>query len=282
MQKNNKTLPRLAAAVTVLMLLNLFALVLTAEAIVQVRDSTPVTTLELTPEPAPTGAPETATKPWNPGAQVDDVNGQVWTQNTDIVIFHAMYDNDLGKVTVRSTDGDSLIAPGTADQYYFHVRNTGNTPIFYSMSAHADVYFASGDTQLQVPLRVRLSNHEGEFLVGGERSFEPVEALEGVTDGGALSPEHYAKYTLEWEWPYESGDDALDTLLGNLAAAGDEIRVAIAFNVQAEADVDGQGGLPPQTGDNGRIALWASVYVCSGFALIILLFRRRKEETNDQ
>ncbi len=290
MRKRRKVLPRLAAAVTVLMLLNMFTFVLTAQAILQISDTTPVVELEMAETEAPAVQTDPApvvreTEPAvtapavnaaaRPGASVYDAD-KTWGKDTEIEIFHAYYD-ETGEVTVETSNGDSLIAPGTGDKYYFHVKNTGNTRLKYDVKAEASVHFTVNDQDLELPLEVRFYNHDGDFFVGTKSTWEPLEELDGVKDSGSLSANHYAKYTLQWQWPFE-GDDTLDTMLGNMAAEGDEISVRVKFHVNASADSSSSGGGLPQTGDSSNIALWAGLFVCSGFGLVILLFGRRKEE----
>ncbi len=291
MRKNRKLLPRVAAAVTVLLLLNLFTFVLAADAILQVCDTTPTAEVSFAPgveeKPvAQTLAPTLPDRETTPPTPVDEpVNGKggmtvtdpdkTWGQETEIEIFHARYD-ETGEITVDSSNGDSLIAPGTGDEYYFIIRNTGDVPLKYEMRAEARVSFSSGEQELVVPLEAKFSDHEGAYLVGSQDSWEHVTALDGVTDKGGLSANHYAKYTLQWQWPFE-GDDIHDTLLGNMAAAGDEISVRIAFFVTGTADESGSGGIP-QTGDVRDAALWTGLCVCSAFCMLLLLMPRRKEE----
>ena len=94
-----------------------------------------------------------------------------------------------------------------------------------------------------------------------------------------MSPEHQAKYTLCWSWPFD-GDDEFDTMLGNLAAKGEELTVKVAFNVTAAYDPNVWGG-SPITGDSSNIGLWVAFFVISAFTLIILLFLRKKENDED-
>ena len=77
------------------------------------------------------------------------------------------------------------------------------------------------------------------------------------------------------------GDDEFDTLLGNLAAEGEELTVKVAFNVTAAYDPNAAGGAP-MTGDSSAIGLWVALLVISAFAFIILLFLRKREQDEEK
>ncbi len=300
MRKNPKTLPRLAAAVTVLMLLNLFTFALTADALLQVSDTTPAAVLEIDPVSLEQALPEASgsfeISATEAAAQASgngmDIPGSphkkpymeiqdaetVWTKHTEIQVFHARYDNASGEITVDSGNGDKLIAPGTENRYYFDILNLGSTGAKYWIEAESGVATLTyNDQTVDIPITIRFFDANGDYLVGSE-DWEPLRALNGVKDKGSLSAGHYMRYTLDWQWPFE-GDDTLDTLLGDLAAEDAELTVRVAFNVRGEANAASTGGVP-KTGDTSKLALWMGLFVCSSFATVILLFGHRKEEAD--
>ena len=61
----------------------------------------------------------------------------VWKGNTQVEIFRASYANGESQITVKSSDGDKLIAPGTENSYTFALENTADGPVAYSMSMKA-------------------------------------------------------------------------------------------------------------------------------------------------
>ncbi len=281
MGKKQQRMSRLTALVTALMLLNLITFAMTANAIAQVCDNTPQVSMELPEnleEPQVETPPGYYVKEGTPGIEIRDED-TVWNGVTHVNIFHAWYDNETGEITVASSNGDKLIAPGTGNKYYFDIRNTGTTPVKYWLCAEsASTTVEYNGQTVEMPVEIRFSKQREGYLVGGENSWQPLTALDGLKERGGVSPSHYVRYVLDWQWPYEK-DDVLDTMLGNMAAEDAELIVRVTFNIWAEADSDASGGIP-QTGDTSNLAFWAAVYVLSAFGLVILLFTyyKRKEE----
>ena len=102
--------------------------------------------------------------------------------------------------------------------------------------------------------------------------------LNKVSDSGTLKKGYVMPYTLSWQWPFE-GDDAYDTLLGNLE---EDLTLTIVIETYAEyAPPSADGGIP-KTGDTSHIALWFSVMLGSSAGLMfLLLLMRRKGEENE-
>ena len=58
----------------------------------------------------------------------------VWENETDIEIFKSEYVNGHNEITVLSSDGNGIIAPGTENSYTFNLKNNGNIAIDYTMN----------------------------------------------------------------------------------------------------------------------------------------------------
>lgn len=224
-----------------------------------------------TPKPEPE-----AQKP-----EVELIGGKGEVYHKEIQVFYAEYGND-GEITVKSEFGDKVVAPGTENSYDLYVRNVGKVPISYILEAESRITVDVNGEQTEIPIEASFYSPHGSYLLGGEESLENLGKLDGVKDGSGLSPEHQAKYTLCWSWPFD-GDDEFDTLLGNLAAEGEELTVRVAFNVTAAYDPNAAGG-SPMTGDNSNIGLCVALFIISTFMLIILLFlgKRENDEENSQ
>ncbi|MCD8363980.1 MAG: LPXTG cell wall anchor domain-containing protein [Lachnospiraceae bacterium] len=222
----------------------------------------------------------------------------VWSGETKIDIFSLSYDNAMGETTVKSSYGDKVIAPGTSDSYYFRIENTGSVSVDYTMTAEGDAVFTLNGVKYTVPVQVKLSNSDNTYLAGSANRWADVDDLDAVSDSGVLSAGHYTQYTLDWQWPYEQEDvengDAFDTMLGDLAASGEELTVSVRFMVTAsnDEDSDASGGSSssgsssnvmfansPKTGDGSYAILWLVLMILSlcGF-IFLLLGRRRKED----
>ncbi|MCD7723228.1 MAG: InlB B-repeat-containing protein [Clostridiales bacterium] len=163
---------------------------------------------------------------------IDSAN--VYTTETAVDIFSVKYDNDSGDYTVESAGGTNVLAPGTAGNYNFKVCNTGGVTLSYKMWMES--YFTGSTSGYTIPVEVKVTDYDGAYLAGAADSWENVSALNSVEDSGYLYAAHYMGYTLSWQWPFESGDDGADTLLGNLAASGEELTLTVKIYTYAESD----------------------------------------------
>ena len=205
----------------------------------------------------------------NAGFEAGDEH-TVWTTDTKVEIFRVSYENGEQTVTVHSGNGQKIIAPGTENSYTFKLKNTGTTTLDYTVEI--DAYFSHDD--LEIPVKGRLNRYDGEWIVGGEEEYASVSVLDAAEDADTLGAGKYTYYTLDWVWPFESGDDGLDTMLGNLAVNEDLVFTIEIKTTASESDGEGGGITPPQTGD--QTPLWITLAVLSALAMIILVVYRKK------
>ena len=225
------------------------------------------------PEPE---APKPESEESKPEVELIGGKGEVY--HKEIQVFYAEYGKD-GEITVKSDFGDKVVAPGTENSYNLYVRNVGKVPISYILEAESRITVDVNGQQTEIPIEASFYTPRSSYLLGGEESLENLGKLDGVKDSSSLSPKHQAKYTLCWSWPFD-GDDEFDTLLGNLAAEGEELTVKVAFNVTAAYNPNAGGG-SPITGGSSNIGLWVALFVISTFTLIILLFLRKREQDEE-
>lgn len=226
------------------------------------------------PEPE---APKPESEESKPEVELIGGKGEVY--HKEIQVFYAEYGKD-GEITVKSAFGDKLVAPGTENQYDIYVRNIGKVPISYVLEAESRITVDLNGEQIEIPIEASFYTPRNSYLLGGEESLENLGKLDGVKDSSGLSPQRQAKYTLCWSWPFD-GDDEFDTMLGNLAAEGEELTVKVAFNVTSAYDPNAGGG-SPMTGDSSNIGLWGALFVISTFTLIILSFLRKRENDEEK
>ncbi len=210
------------------------------------------------------------------GFEVRD-DQKIWDTETEIELFHAVYENGDAAVTVAGENGEKVFAPGTDHSYTFQLINSSDSSVRYHMEASA--WFSDGIQEGEIPIRVRMKDYTGRYLLGNEQSFEPFEKMNEISEEAALSADRYTAYTLDWQWPFESGQDELDTFLGNLAV-DQELRLKVKLRIVAEQDTgsDAVGGIP-KTGDTSRIWIYAGMTAASLFMIVVLLvFRRRKSK----
>lgn len=216
-------------------------------------------------------------RPARPGFQASDSN-KIWGKQTDIELFRVSYENGEHVITAAGARGQEIVAPGTENDYTFNLTNTGNVSIAYRVSAVA--VLSDGQNRFDIPLKLRLSDYTGRYLIGRADSWADFESLGTFSENASLAAGHYTAYTIEWQWPYEWGDDAFDTMLGNLAVDRDLV-LTVTINVTAEASSDPNepGGIP-QTGDNS--ALLSGVMAVSGAVFILLLISLKKQKNDKE
>lgn len=208
------------------------------------------------------------------GANLRITDGQqVWSTDTRVNIFKISYKNGENLMTVAGADGGKVIAPGTSNTYEFIVSNSGDVALDYQLSVEA--YFEDGE--YTIPVTARFSDYNGTYFTGSETRWSPVLDLNQVSDAAVLAKNHYTRYILEWQWPYE-GDDEYDTFLGNLAEE-EEITLTVVIRTIATADenVDAMGGIP-KTGDEVGIGAWIAGIVFSLAVICFLLLFVRREK----
>lgn len=201
----------------------------------------------------------------------------------DEEIFKLSYD-ETGKITVIGVEGneDKLIAPGTSNLYQFTLANTGDVALDYTMTMEA---YVTG-TDLWLPVNARVWDYTNRYLLGSPDEKVDVLELNNVNDSAELGAGRYAVYNLEWEWPFEWGNDEYDTMLGNLAVDEDLV-LHIVIRTVAEYDEDPNdpnAGLikPPHTGDNSQLLLLCLLSAGSFLGLCIMIFALFKSDRKEK
>ncbi len=121
----------------------------------------------------------------DPSADVKDEEG-IWSTQTEVEIFKVQYDNAEGKTTVASAYGDKVIAPGTEASYYFDVRNTGDTGVYYTVETESSVSFVYNGQEHKIPMYAKF-RAEDEYMLGSAEKYEEMGGLDGLSRKGALS-----------------------------------------------------------------------------------------------
>ena len=239
----------------------------------------------------------------------------VWSTHTDVEIFRVSYDSESGypTVSVNSSKGDKVFAPGTEETYSFTLSNTGSYNLDYILTIEA---FYENTDGLWIPIEGRLSDGTGAWLVGSASEWPDVLELDGFRKEGKLASGTIEDYRIDWRWPYERFDgdgldsnDAYDTMLGNLAVDQDLILHII---IRTEAWIDEEPeptptptpvpteepkptekpsptekpvptpattqkpDTQPKTGDESHVLLWSVISVVTLAAIVILLIALRR------
>ncbi len=201
----------------------------------------------------------------------------VWSTNTEVEIFRVSYEDGQANITVNSENGDKVIAPGTDNEYTFWLKNTGNIPVVYTVWMEA----VFSNEESPIPVEVKVNDYGGRYYIGTESLWEDVMRLNDFKQSGELSVNNYASYTLNWQWLFESGNDAYDTYLGNLAGEED-LTLTIKINTVASADADAMGGMPT-TGDETPVTLlWVVLGLSLGLLVLVLILGRKKKPNEEE
>lgn len=236
--------------------------------------------IALTPEEEPTGffsslfyrrAPEA------PELNASDSHSR-WDVVTQVDLFAINYLDPSGTfITVESADDAKVIAPGTTNDYTFSLKNTGNIALDYTLSMESVFTLADED----LPFQVRLKRGN-DWVLGAEESWATVPELNAVVDEGNLEVGNYVRYTLQWQWPFESDQDDMrllqnlqDTFLGNASVDMDvnfQLTIKVASQIAPGAvPKDANGNLLYEELINpARLAL-AMLCLASGLLLLLLL-----------
>mgnify|MGYP006338228399 FL=1 len=214
-----------------------------------------------------------------------------WSTDTAIEIFKFNYD-ETGGLSVVSSNDMKVFAPGTGNEYTFHVKNGSSEAVDYKMWVEA--YFSNED--LWIPIEVKMREGSDDYLIGDADNWVEAVELNTVSEEQTLESNRYTNYTLDWRWVFERFDgegleanDAYDTSLGNMAVY-DDLTLTIKIHTYAELDPsairDDDGGSSddsPFTGVKGVmmfIVIGAVALVV--IILMLILGRKKKEQESDK
>lgn len=197
-----------------------------------------------------------------------DDNG-IWSSKTDIEIFKMEYHND-GYITVQSSNGDKVVAPGTENEYTFHFKNEGNAPGKYNMKLEA--IFSQKDWP--IPIEARMKNQNGEYILGSKDSWDNSPDLKEIKDSAVLGTNKFATYTFEWRWPFERGDgdelianNEYDTFIADFESLYSK-EMTMTLNISTSTELDYgvenstdkvQGTSSPYTGEMRNLAIRSAI-----------------------
>ena len=197
------------------------------------------------------------------------------TTNMDqsLDIFSAEYLSSTGEVIISGAYGDKVIAPGANVDYTIRIRNSDKTAIDYEI-----IPKASYTSDYKIPILIRMIDGDGNYVIGDAKTWVAVEDIKDISDNKTLVKGETEEYVFQWKWDFESGNDSLDTELGN-AAATDTIGVKIDAAIHAVANTEiGTNGGVIKSG-LGNLIYVAVVFVIVGAAsaLNIVLYVKRKK-----
>lgn len=209
---------------------------------------------------------------------------KTWKAETEVDIFKVSYKNGRKEITVngKKESGDKLIAPGTKNKYIFTLENTSNITLGYTLTMEA---YIKG-TKKEIPINVRVWDYKQKYLLGSNKQKEDVLKLNNVNEKASLGKGRCAIYFLEWEWPFDWGDDEYDTMLGNLSAKKD-ITLTVKIKTTASWDKNPEhasnGLLSPKTGQDQAIIRYLMIafitaILVAGITFFLGFVKKKKDD----
>ena len=138
---------------------------------------------------------------------VDDKDGR-YTYQKKVRIFENAAFNYTNK-----------IAPGVSNSYNFKVHNETENTIRYNIE------FVE-NSEYDINMLYRLKRGES-YVIGSDTAWVRASALASAFT--ELPMDGIDSYTLDWEWPYESDRDALDTEIGENMTSLYSLEIKINF-----------------------------------------------------
>ena len=183
------------------------------------------------------------------GFEVSDAK-QVWTTDTKGEVFHLEYDQDKEVLTVKSDgtfkrENAKVIAPGTTENYKFTIANKGSADLRYLVYLEAWIDAKDPDGEdLWIPLNSKFYNSTDGKYFGhpgtDDSDWHDYDHIDKTGEIRGIEKGTTCEYHVEWEWPFERTDgegleanDQYDTMLGDLAAEGADLRAYIKIKTVA-------------------------------------------------
>lgn len=154
-----------------------------------------------------------------------------WGVQVDVTgssMFKTEYTGTDDKITVKSSDINNVVAPGTKGEgLTFSVKGTPEVATKLDMYCEGeDIFFKyMGDSETYYPIKYSLYKVQdgSQIPVLKDVTFAQISEKLGKLDDTTFAPNETIdmEYFLTWEWPFESGHDDYDSTLGDKMANGE-------------------------------------------------------------
>ena len=127
---------------------------------------------------------------------------------------------------------DAKIYPGKSGKYEFVMTNESVGKLLYGLSLSKEIYYGNLEYNYFMQYRLKMNNK----YISNYKEKNPEEWLradELIYENIVFLPATQQLMTLEWQWPFESGNDESDTQFGIEAS-----KYSIVLSVKAEVYID--------------------------------------------
>ena len=245
------------------------------------------------------GAKADRTLTYKTGSLTWDSKTKVNSDGTAVLsMFKSNYDN-----TVDSSNGDKVVAPGTANTENIRLLNTANNSISYTA-----VLYRLDSTS--VPIQADLSDDNAQetdnySLPSGVNKSDVIKAVAGTSSASTVN-----MLSVNWSWDFSGANnvnsdasngaansttkqtsDEIDTAFGN-ASEADVVEygvyVVVTDNYDKDSSKDSSGNasgkkIVPKTGDNSILMIiFIIVVIALILAIIFAILNRKKRREYDE
>ena len=139
------------------------------------------------------------------------VNLEVSNPTGQMELFRVEYANADGEITVKGTNGETVIAPGTDINYDLRLRNHDDCIIDFMMIPSVEFF-----TDEEVPVEFKVRDNYGNYVLGSENTWVSAKELSALVHKGTVHPTEVYTYYISWQWAFDVSQeqDAADTKLG--------------------------------------------------------------------
>lgn len=194
--------------------------------------------------------------------------------DTSLHLFSVHYENANGEVVIQSATGDKVVAPGATSTYTIRLRNNDE----YALDYLIDPEIVVVGSRENFPMLVKMRDSDGNYILGSDDEWATVQQLKQLKHTGILLKAEAVEYVFEWMWPYESGNDTLDTSLGDQE---NDVGLEVSFSFHSVANLafEYNDGLDnPNIVKIVALSFASAILLAAAIILTIYIIKKRNVE----
>ena len=194
--------------------------------------------------------------------------------DTSLHLFSVHYENANGEVVIQSATGDKVVAPGATSTYTIRLRNNDEYALDYLIDPEIVVI----GSREKFPMLVKMRDSDGNYILGSDDEWSTIQQLKQLKHTGILLKAEAVEYVFEWMWPYENGNDALDTSLGDQE---NDVGIEVSFSFHSVANLafEYNDGLDnPNIVKIVALSFASAILLAAAIILTIYIIKKRNAE----